>query len=162
MSSSARTKTAKPKKSRVGPPEASEGLKAVKAKQRADQQARTDALVSEYKEFGPDPVVDLYNVGRANVLNDEIEAATLEAPAIDLTAPEQSSATVAHPFREGDIAIIDLSESAGVWKGERRPFGLVLTRGPGELLVINDTTCRPGEYVVRYDAPFPDKTEGPE
>ena len=162
MSSSAPPKTVKPKKSRVGPPVVSDQLKAVKAKLQSDQQARTDALVSEYQEFGPDPVVDLYNVGRANVLNQEIEAATLEAPVIDLTEPHQSSATVAQPFREGDIAIIDLSESAGVWKGERRPFGLVLTRGPGELLVINDTTCNPGEYVVRYDAPFLDKTEGPE
>ena len=160
MSSSARAKTVKPKKSRVGPPEGSEGLEAVKARQRTDQQARTDALVSEYQDFGPDPVVDLYTVGRANVINEEIQAAASKAPVIDLT--EQSSATVAHPYREGDIAIIDLSESAGVWKGERRPFGLVLTRGPGELLVINDTTCRPGEYVVRYDPPFTGKPGGPE
>ena len=149
MSSSANDKPVKPKKSRsrVGPPVVTKELEAVKAKQRSDQQARTEArtaaLASEVPDVAADPpLVDLYEVGRVNVLNRDIE---------DFQA-----------LTSGDIAIIDLSESAGTWTGERRPFGLVLTRGPGELLVITDTCCLPGQFHVRYDSPFPDRSERPE
>jgi hypothetical protein len=128
MSSSADPKPSKKKNPRVGPPEESQLLKELKANHRAEQEARTAALVAEYKDLGPDPTVGLYEVGRAQLLN------------------ESSVATIAQPFMESSVALIDLSESAGVWKGERRPFGLVLTRGPGELLIITDSTCRPGEF----------------
>ena len=121
MSSSAGKKPVNKKGSRVGPPAVSQQLKDVKANQRADQQARTDALV------------DLYEVGRAQVLH----------------AGTEATSTVR--------ADIDLSEQAGPWKGARRPFGLVLTRGVlGELLLISESTSNPGEWVVKYDAPFPD------
>jgi hypothetical protein len=121
MSSSAGQKAGNKKSSRVGPPVESRQLKDVKGKQRADQQARTDALV------------DLYEVGRAQVLHAGTEATSAVR------------------------ADIDLSEQAGPWKGARRPFGLVLTRGVlGELLLISESTSNPGEWVVKYDAPFPD------
>ena len=149
MSSSANNKTVKPKKSRsrVGPPLTSKELEAVKAKQRSDQQARTEARAAALTSNVPDeagdpPLVDLYEVGRVNVLNREVENFQ------ELTS--------------GDIAIIDLSESAGPWTGERRPFGLVLTRGQGELLIITDTCCQPGQFNIRYDSPFPDRSDRPE
>jgi hypothetical protein len=121
MSSSAGQKAGNKKSSRVGPPVESRQLKGVQAKQRADQQARTNALV------------DLYEVGRAQVLQAGIQGAS-----------------------SAEHADIDLSDQAGPWKGERRPFGVVLTRGPGELLLISESTSRPGEWVVKYDAPFPE------
>jgi hypothetical protein len=139
MSSSADSKPVKNKNSRVGPPVESEQLKALKAKQRADQEARTEALVAEYKDFGPDPTVDLYQVGRAQVLS------------------ASSYATTAEPSTETNSAHIDLAESAGSWKGERRPFGLVLTRGFGELLVLTESPSHPGVWVVKYDPPFPEE-----
>jgi hypothetical protein len=143
MSSSADPKSTKKSNSRVGPPVESHLLKEIKANQRAAQEARTAALVANYgeqevlNEDSDPPLVDLYEVGRVNVLNREVG-----------DCPELTS---------GDIAIIDLSESGGTWKGEQRPFGLVLTRGPGELLIISNTCCRPGEFNVRYDAPFPEE-----
>jgi hypothetical protein len=143
MSSSADPKSTKKNNSRVGPPVESQLLKELKANQRAAQEARTEALVADYKELevldeaSDPPLVDLYEVGRVNVLNRDIEDYQ------ELTS--------------GDIAIIDLSESGGTWKGEYRSFGLVLTRGPGELLVISNTCCRPGEFHVKYDAPFPEE-----
>jgi hypothetical protein len=144
MSSSADPKSTKKNNSRVGPPVESQLLKELKANQRAAQEARTAALVADYRELefqdevSDPPLVDLYEVGRVNVLNRDIEDYQ------ELTS--------------GDIAIIDLSESGGTWKGEQRSFGLVLTRGPGELLVISNTCCRPGEYHVKYDSPFPEGT----
>ena len=143
MSSSAEEQSKKKKRSRA-PPVESQELKDVKVQRRADQQARTDALVAEYKDLALDPDVDLYEVGRARLLH------------------ESSVAEVAQPFTESSAALVDFSESAGVWKGERRPFGLVLTRGFGELLVITDSTCRPGEFHVKYDAPFEEGSAVPE
>ena len=144
MSSSTRSKSEHKKSSRVGPPVESKLLKELKANQRAAQEARTAALVADYRELevleeaSDPPLVDLYEVGRVNVLNGDVGNCE------ELTS--------------GDIAIIDLSESGGTWKGEQRSFGLVLTRGPGELLVISNTCCRPGEYHVKYDSPFPEGT----
>ena len=140
MSSSASTKTDQKKSSRVGPPAESKQLKEVKADKRAKQEARTEARV------------DFYTVGRANVLantiDDEIAASALEPPVIDLTNPDPTGP--------------DLSTRAGCWRGERRPSGLVLTRGHGELLLISESTVRPGEWRIKYDPPFPEGTSGPE
>ena len=144
MSSSAGGKPVKEKSTRVGPPMESRLLKALKDKQQADQQARTDALVAEYKDLALDPDVDLYEVGRARLLN------------------ESSVAEVAQPFTESNAVLVDFSESAGVWKGERRSFGIVLTRGFGELLVITESTSSPGEFHVKYDAPFKEGSAVPE
>ena len=61
-----------------------------------------------------------------------------------------------------NAALVGFSESAGVWKGERRPFGIVLTRGFGELLVVTESTSSPGEFHVKYDAPFKEGSAVPE
>ena len=39
-------------------------------------------------------------------------------------------------------------------------FGLTLTRGSGELLVLIESSYRPGEWCVQYDPPFDQDEEG--
>ena len=148
MSSSASSKNNDKKKSRAGPPVENQQLRDLKKNQRAEQQARTRARVAELQLPGPDRIQDLYQVGRANVLaaelDAEIQAALSEPPVIDLSDPDPTGP--------------DLSSIAGCWSGERRPNGLVLTRGDGELLLISESTVRPGEWHIKYDAPFPEGT----
>ena len=62
---------------------------------------------------------------------------------------------------------IDLSSEAGAWKLEHRPYGFVLSRGPGELLIVSNSSERPGEWSVIYDEPIEfdaviDDLRGPE
>jgi hypothetical protein len=61
-------------------------------------------------------------------------------------------------------ASIDLTEGAGVWKGQLSSFGLTLTRGPGERLVLIESSYRPGEWCVQYDPPLPEEesSDGPD
>ena len=94
MSSSAEEKSVKDKRSR-GPLVGSRQLKELKQQERTDQQDRTKARVAVYKQFGPEPSVDLYQVGRSQVLHVSTEA------------------TPAEPFVESRPASIDLSEPAG-------------------------------------------------
>jgi hypothetical protein len=132
MSSSAGAKTDQKK----GIPKESKALLAIKEEARVNLEARTAALTARYAGGN----TDLFEVGRTQVLQAHGEGLPFPGPIAEHTE-----------------ATIDLSAHAGFWRGERRPFGIVLTRGPGELLVVSESTSRPGEWTVKYDPPFPEE-----
>ena len=128
----------------------STSLKKLKADKRAEQEARTGTLVDLYH----------YEAYRSNVLanklNDEVKAASLVSPVVDLTAD---------PVPTGP----DLSTEAGCWYGERRTNGVALSRGFGETLRISESSVRPGEWKITFEPPipeyetlFPGSSAGPE
>ena len=151
MSSSAEVKEVKDKRPR-GPPLESEELKEVKRQKEADQQARTNERVALYTELAREPSVELERVARVEALR---KSGVLQDPA---------GWWAAVPTTTAGIESIDLTEGAGVWKGQLSSFGLTLTRGPGERLVLIESSYRPGEWCVQYDPPLPEEesSDGPD
>ena len=148
MSSSDKSKAAQKKPSRVGPPAESASLKKLKADKRAEQEARTVALLTHYDTYRSNVL--------AQKLHEEVKAACQESSVVDLTADLV-------PPRP------DCSTEAGCWYGERRTNGIVLSRGFGETLRISESSVRPGEWKITFEPPipeyetlFPGSSAGPE
>ena len=137
---------------RRGPPLESEELKEVKRLKEAEQQARTNEREAFYTQRGREPSVELQRVARVEELR------------VSGVLQDRGEWWATAPTTTAGIESIDLTEGAGVWKGQLSSFGLTLTRGPGERLVLIESSFRPGEWCVQYDPPLPEEesSDGPD
>ena len=137
---------------RRGPPLESEELKEVKRRKEAEQQARTNERVALYTQRGGEPSVELQRVARVEELR------------VSGVLQDRGEWWATAPTTTAGIESIDLTEGAGVWKGQLSSFGLTLTRGPGERLVLIESSFIPGEWCVQYDPPLPEEesSDGPD